>query len=64
MKILIVVLALLTSGCASTYTPLWQQQLNNLNRQWMTDDPVMIERKQTGFNDVRSQFISVGICKI
>ena len=63
MRSLIVILAVLASGCAAT-VPTWQLELNNLNRQWVDEDLVTTKPEQTEFTDVRQQFMTVGICKL
>jgi|FLOH01.1.fsa_nt_gi hypothetical protein len=38
----IIILSVLLSGCA-TVPPVWQQELNNLHRQWRTYDDQIIQ---------------------
>ena len=59
MKKLIIILALLASGCASTI-PSWQQELNSLNREWRDSDPV-VSIEQSNPAEIRAGYSVAGM---
>jgi|APSaa5957512535_1039671.scaffolds.fasta_scaffold573611_1 outer membrane biogenesis lipoprotein LolB len=63
MKHLVIISTLLLSACA-TQLPVWQQELNNVNRQWRThDDPVIATVHPAHFDTIRNGTITGISCK-
>jgi hypothetical protein len=61
MKYLVMTLLLMgLLGCASTSAPVWQQELNNFNRQWRTPTVASVSlspsHKPINFRPLRCMF--------